>query len=106
MAASRTFVSMMFMVFLARTEPAQSMAKPSCMENTRYAEKRRYVLSMAYVAATNLFETVSKPLHMYSAAAVALAAVLRRGRRSAAEQVKPAIADAGKKDKRKWRGIR
>lgn len=32
---------------------------------------------MAYVAATNLFETVSKPLHMYSAAAVALAAVLK-----------------------------
>ena len=33
--ASRTFLMRMFMTFLLRTEPAQSMAKPACMKNTR-----------------------------------------------------------------------
>ncbi|KAK7813825.1 hypothetical protein CFP56_004315 [Quercus suber] len=33
--ASTTLVSIMFKAFLARTEPAQSMAKPSCITKTR-----------------------------------------------------------------------
>jgi hypothetical protein len=52
---------MMFMVFLARTEPAQSMANPSCIAKTRYAEKSRYVESTADVVSANW-------LHRYSVA--------------------------------------
>lgn len=36
--ASNKFKRMMFFAFFARTEPAQSMAKPACIKNTRYPE--------------------------------------------------------------------
>lgn len=74
------------MVFFARTEPAQSIAKPSCMAKTKYVEKRRQVVSSAKPVSTNLLETASKRPQMNSAAAEAFAAGPRRGRRSAAEQ--------------------
>lgn len=45
------------------------------------------MLSMAYVVLVNLSEVAVKRVHMYSAAAVALAAKPRRGVSSAAEQV-------------------
>ncbi|MFS8007096.1 hypothetical protein Hanom_Chr14g01256961 [Helianthus anomalus] len=86
---------MMFMVFLARTEPAQSMAKPSCMANTRYAEKRRYVLSMAYLMLVKLSEVFVKRVHMYSAAAVALPVEPRRVVRSAVEQAERDVMAKG-----------
>ena len=38
MQASRTFLMRMFMTFLERTEPAQSMAKPACMKKTKKPE--------------------------------------------------------------------
>lgn len=59
------------MVFLARTEPAQSMAKPSCMENTRYAEKRRYVLSTAYCVAVKFWAAVANWVQIRLAAPAA-----------------------------------
>jgi hypothetical protein len=35
--ASRTDLRRMFLTFLARIEPAESMAKPACMRKTRAA---------------------------------------------------------------------
>ena len=38
----------MFITFLERTEPAQSMAKPACMKNTRNALMSMYAWSRPF----------------------------------------------------------
>jgi hypothetical protein len=51
-AASSTVCSRMFIVFLLRMAPAQSMAKPACMMKTRAPAKvRKKVLTPSFTAA-------------------------------------------------------
>ena len=46
--ASSTFLIKMFITFLERTEPAQSMAKPACIKNTRNALMSMYAWSRPF----------------------------------------------------------